>query len=407
MAPRAAIVTVGSELTEGLRLDTNTSEIARSLAPRGFHVTVAVSVGDDLTELADVLAALCADHELVVTTGGLGPTHDDITREAAAEALGLELLRDERLVRMLEPIVRRHAHSDAAQQVFSQALVLEGAEVIDPTTGTAPGLVVPTPGGLLALLPGPPSEMRGMLASLLERFELLRSEPRELGVVGLTESDAQVRAQGALTPFAGVTLTVLARPGDVRILLFDEGVGTERLDEAADAVADALGEHCYSSSGETLQQAVVRLATTHGMTLAAAESCTGGMVGAALTEGAGSSAAFLGSAVTYSNDAKVALLGVSPETLKRHGAVSEETALAMAEGARDRFGSDVAVAVTGIAGPDGGTAEKPVGLVWFAIATAEGTKAVERRFSGSSREAVRLRATATALDLLRREVLRP
>lgn len=403
---RAAIVTVGSELTEGLRIDTNTAEIARALAPRGFRVSIAASVGDDVTRLAELLANLCADHDLVVTTGGLGPTHDDITREAASRALGRPLVRDRRLTTLLEPVIARHKDPEAASQVLNQADVIEGAEVIDPTTGTAPGLVVPAPAGFLALLPGPPSEMRPMLAAVAGRYPMSRAEPHDLGVVGLTESDAQVRAQRALEPYGGVALTVLARPGDVRVLLLDDGAGSEVLAAASSDVARALGDHCYSEDGASIEEVVVREAARRGVMLACAESCTGGLVGAALTEVAGASACFLGSVVTYSDAAKSDLLGVKPDALNQHGAVSEQVARQMAEGARTVLGADTAVAVTGIAGPDGGSADKPVGLVWFALASDCGTEAVDRRFSASSRTAVRARATATALDLLRREVLR-
>lgn len=405
MDRRAAIVTVGSELVEGLRLDTNTAEIARSLGPLGFRVTAALSVGDDAGALAEWLRTLTTVNDLVVTTGGLGPTHDDITREAASRALGLALVRDQRLVELLRPVQERHGDPAAAEQVLDQALVLPGAEVIDPTTGTAPGLVVPTAAGLLALLPGPPAEMRPMLAALLARFDQVRALPRELGVVGLTESDAQVRVQGVLQEFEDVGFTVLARPGDVRVLLLDEGVGADGLSNAATRVAVALGGHCYSTDGSSLETVVVRESLKRGVTLAVAESCTGGLVSAALTETPGSSAAFLGGVVSYSNDAKTESLAVPAGMLAQYGAVSEEVARAMAEGARERFGSDVAVSVTGIAGPEGGSAEKPVGLVWFGVATERETLALERRFLAGSRSAVRARATAFALDLLRREVL--
>lgn len=407
MPGTAAIITVGSELVEGLRVDTNTAEIARSLGPRGFTVTECVSVGDDIALLADLIGRLTASVSLVVVTGGLGPTHDDITREAASRALDAPLERDPRLVALLQPAVSRHLDAEAAQQVLTQADVLAGAEVMDPTTGTAPGLIAPTPAGHLVLLPGPPSEMRPMLARFLGRFPLVRAEAAELGVVGLGESDAQVRTQRALAAHPGIALTVLARPGDVRVLLLDDGAGAEGLAAAAHSVAEALGPSCYTTTGETLEQALVQAAMTAGVSLATAESCTGGLVGGAITEVAGSSAVYRGGVVSYSNEAKASLLGVPEGLLAEYGAVSEPVARAMAEGARVRLGADVAVSVTGIAGPDGGTADKPVGLVWFAVASRSGTEVHEKRFQGGSRSSVRMRAVATALDLLRLEVLRP
>lgn len=406
MADRSAvIITVGSELVEGLRLDTNTAEVARALAPRGFRVVEALSIGDDLELLAETLGRLVARFDLVLCTGGLGPTHDDITAEAAARAVGKRLERNERLVMLLEPVVARHRDDEAAEQVLRQAMIIEGAEVIEPTTGTASGQVVKTPAGLLVLLPGPPTEMRGMLDRFAERYELVHAKPRELGVVGLGESDAQVLAQRALGD-AAVGLAVLSRPGDVRVILLDEGAGLDGVERAVADVADALGEYCYATDGATLQATVMREAIDRGVKIAAAESCTGGMVCAALTEFAGSSASFVGGVVSYHNDAKADIIEVPRHTLDTYGAVSEQTAAAMAEGVARRLGADIAVSVTGIAGPGGGTPEKPVGLVWFGLTTPEGTSTEKREFSPTSRESIRLRATATALDLLRRAVLR-
>lgn len=401
----AAIVTIGSELVEGLRIDTNTAEIARALGPRGLRVREALSVGDDKNLLAAHLKRLGAAYDLVITTGGLGPTHDDVTRDAASLAFGLPLAEDSRLLKLLEPAFRRHRDPRAAEQVLVQARVLKGAEVIDATTGTAPGLIVQTDGGVVALLPGPPSEMRPMLHALLERYPLVRAEPHEIGVVGLTESDAQVTAQSALQGHSGVGLTVLARPGDVRVLLLDEGAGAQGLSDAAAAVCRALGDRVYSDDGAPLQEIVIREAASRGMTLTVAESCTGGMIAAALTEIPGASEVLRGGVVAYSNSAKTDLLGVHTETLASQGAVSARTAEEMAAGARNRLCAQIAVSVTGIAGPDGGSEDKPVGLVWFGISSERGTRSVSRHFPATSRDAVRLRSTATALDLLRLEVL--
>lgn len=406
MSRSAAIVTVGSELTLGLRIDTNTAEVARALTPRGFKVAEAVSVSDDVGLLIGLLRRLTAAYELVIVTGGLGPTHDDITRQAASEALGVQLVRDARLERLLGPTIARYAVPDAGARVLVQADVLPGAEVIDPTTGTAPGLIIPTAAGCLVLLPGPPSEMRPMLSTCLSRYPVAQVEPREIGVAQATESDAQAIVDGALGDRAGIGFTILARPGDVRVILTDEGAGETRLDEAVSTAAAALGDRCYSVDGSTLSSVVIREACSCGLTIASAESCTGGMVSAALTDVAGSSAVFLGGVVSYSDDAKQGLLGVPKDALEQYGAVSEQVAIAMAEGARDRFGSAVSVSITGIAGPGGGSPEKPVGTVWFALAGRERpTVSFVRRFHGTSRQSIRDRATSTALDTLRRAVI--
>jgi len=405
----AAIVTIGSELVEGLRIDTNTAEIARDVSRFGFRVDEAISVGDDETVLADTLRRLVHVHPMVVVTGGLGPTHDDVTRDAAAAALGITMEADPALTAFLQPFLARHSDPRSAAQVLTQAFVLQGAEVLPPTNGTAAGQVVPTPAGSLVLLPGPPREMRPMLARVLDRFTPDRAEPRELGVTGLAESDVQHAAQTALAAFDGIQLTVLAKPGDVRVILLDDGAGEAALDRAANAIAAEVGAPCYSTDGSTLAETIVAEAAAREVTIAVAESCTGGLVAAALTDVPGSSAVFLGGAVTYSNAAKSRLLSVDPEDLKFFGAVSREVAQQMAEGALDAFGADIAVSVTGIAGPAGGSNEKPVGTVWFGVASrvGEGVDAqASVAWNGASREAIRARAASSALNLIRREVLK-
>lgn len=407
IAPRtAAVVTVGSELTEGLRVDTNTAEIARDLQRFGFRVAETVSVGDDESLLAQQFSRLCAQHALVVCTGGLGPTHDDVTRDAAAGALSRTMAPDDALVTFLERFIGRQSQPGAAELVMSQALVIEGAEVLVPENGTAAGQVCDTPGGQLLLLPGPPREMRPMLARFLRRFSAVRAEPVELGVSGMPESDVQLVAQGVLAAHAGIALTILAKPGDIRVILLDEGAGADALADAGRGIASALGDACYSSDGSSLAETLVHEAARRRITLATAESCTGGMVASAITDVPGASEVFTGGVVAYANTAKTGLLGVSPSILERFGAVSEETARAMAEGARERLGADIAVSTTGIAGPAGGTADKPVGLVWFALATASDTHAEKRVMTGASRDAIRARSTSTALELLRKAVLR-
>jgi nicotinamide-nucleotide amidase len=258
-----------------------------------------------------------------------------------------------------------------------------------------------------------------MLEALLSRYPLTRAAPRHLGVVGMTESDAQVRVERAISGISGVGFTILARPGDVRVILTDLGAGSSGLERAAVVAQGALGDCCYASDGSSLAETVVRAATERGLTVGLAESCTGGMVAAALTDVPGASRVLLGSVVSYSDEAKTALLGVPPELLQRHGAVSAECVEAMAVGVRAALDTpDVAVAVSGVAGPGGGSAAKPVGTVWFGVLSADHhlpndavSEAVPRsnqfrRDLGSAgRDLVRARATAIALDCLRRSVL--
>ncbi|MBW6468542.1 MAG: nicotinamide-nucleotide amidohydrolase family protein [Coriobacteriia bacterium] len=405
--PTAAIVAVGTELVAGIRVDTNGAEVAGALAAAGYLTTRREILPDEVEVLAERIAALVNSHELVVVTGGLGPTHDDVTREAAAAALGLHLGTDSVIETRLQPVLARHRIPDAAAQVLRQAHVLEGARVLMPERGTAPGQLVPSARGHLLLLPGPPHELRPMLAEALRSLGRgARVEPRVIGCVGIAESDAQVTAQKIIAPHPGIGLTVLARPALVDIVLIDEGVTSDELDLVTREIAEALGEACYSRAGATLEQAVVERASARRVTISLAESCTGGSIAAALTSVPGASSVFLGSVVTYADDMKRGLLGVGAETLRDHGAVSAETACEMASGVRELTGADVALAVTGIAGPTGGSTAKPVGTVWFAVAS--GTDVVQERhhFSGD-REIVRARATATGLDLLRRALPPP
>jgi nicotinamide-nucleotide amidase len=407
MTPRAAspataaVVTVGTELVSGIAVDTNTAEIALALARADVEVREAVSIGDDVAFLAATLRRLVADLDLVVVTGGLGPTHDDITREAACAALGLSCTRDEAVERRLRASTVRHTDPRARERMLVQADILDGARVIPAVKGTAPGQVVPTPRGSLVLLPGPPREMRPLLASFVSEIAGASPEPYVLRTAGMAESDVQLVASDVLGDRSDIALTVLAKLGDVRVILFGRGASASQLRQAGEEIAARLGDAVYSTDGSTLPQAVLALARTRGATIALAESCTGGLVSAALTDIPDASDVFAGSVVSYANGVKSGVLGVPDAMLARHGAVSEEVARAMAEGVREITGATFSVAVTGIAGPTGGSTDRPVGTVWFALASPAGTTAFLRTFTGD-RDAVRERSTATALDTLRR-----
>lgn len=401
--PTAAIVTVGTELTSGLRRDTNGGEIARALSDAGYAVASLCSLPDDMAAVEAILKTLTSTHALVVVTGGLGPTHDDITREAASQALGRPLVRDEAIAARLQQLALRHKEPRARAQMSRQADVLQGATVLPAVAGTAPGQVVPTPAGSLVLLPGPPNEMRPLLAHALENASPA-AKPVRLRCVGITESDAQHRVEPVIAGLH-VDLTLLASPDDVEVVLFPHDGDASDLDAAADAARSALGTACYSDDGSSLPEVVLALARTKGWRLACAESCTGGLLAAALTDVPGASDVFAGGIVAYANDVKSRLLGVPDGMLAQFGAVSSQTAEAMAEGALREGEATLAVSTTGVAGPGGGTDEKPVGLVWFGIADTEGrVRSFERHFGGD-RDMVRRRATATALDLLRHRLI--
>ena len=401
--PTAAVVTVGTELTTGLRQDTNSTEVTRSLTEAGFRVLETRSVPDDLPQVESALRALASSCDLIVVTGGLGPTHDDITREAASQALGRPLVRDEYVAEALRDLAVRHEHAGARTDMFRQADVLEGADVLAAVTGSAPGQSITVGSTRVVLLPGPPGEMRPLLARVLADYDPA-IPPARLRCTGITESDAQQVVQAAIAGF-DVDLTLLAAPGDVEVVLFPREDAPADLEPATTAALAALGHFCYSTDGSSLAEVVIQRAIAAGEGIATAESCTGGMIAAALTDVPGASATYVGGVVAYANEVKMAALDVPPGLLAQFGAVSEETARAMVEGALALPGATLAVATTGIAGPDGGSTGKPVGLVWIALGVQGGPVVASAHKLRGDRAAVRHRAMLIALDLLRRELM--
>ncbi|MBN1192269.1 MAG: nicotinamide-nucleotide amidohydrolase family protein [Coriobacteriia bacterium] len=399
-APTAAIVTVGTELTTGLRRDTNGGDIALTLSEAGYDVRMISALPDEVEVVESSLRALIGLYDILVVTGGLGPTHDDITREAAARALGRDIHRDPSLTDALERAASVHEQPKARTQMLRQADVIDGAIVLPTAAGTAPGQLVETDRTTVILLPGPPNEMRPLLAAALEG----RSRPNpavRLKCTDITESDAQQLVEPAIASYR-VDLTLLAAPGDIEVILYGRDGDPTDLGPAAAAARTALGDACYSDDGSTLAATVLRLAHDTGEHLSCAESCTGGLIAAAITDVPGSSEVFCGGVVAYANDAKTRLLDVPPEVLAEHGAVSEHTARAMARGALALPGATLSVATTGVAGPGGGSDSRPVGLVWFAVAHVDGRIETEERRLSGSRELIRHRATLAALNLLRR-----
>lgn len=413
----ARILTVGSELLGDL-VDTNGPEVARRLTARGFRVRGLAAVPDDLDLLASELGRALSAGGLVVATGGLGPTHDDVTRDAAARATGRELREDPELrARLHAAALARGAGPPAASE--RQALVLEGAELVPNDHGTAPGQVQPVPGGVLVLLPGPPGELFPMLPAALAAAESCLAEAglsppgeaaleAELRMAGLGESEAARRIDeddvlAAALARGDLAHSWLARPGDVSLRL--RSPHRDVLERAVAAAATALAPHVYSTDGRSLAEVVVPVLAERFETLTAAESCTGGLLAAALTSVPGCSQVFRQGIVAYGAEAKARLLGVAPQALEQRGAVSSEVAEAMAAGARRLAGADWAVALTGYAGPATEGRDEPVGLVHLGLAHPDGrVESVERHFGGS-RDAIRQRAVQAALDLLRRRLL--
>ena len=368
------------------------------------------AVEDDVGRLSRLLAAAMRDAEVVVVTGGLGPTEDDRTREALAQALESPLVRDPAMVRHIESLFTARGRTPTPRQAL-QAERPEGSAWIPNPLGSAPGVLVVRDGLVLAALPGVPAEMRVMfettVAPALAGRSRVALRRRTLAIGGRPESyvDDLVRD---LYHAEGVETTILASSGTVELLLTatgaDEAQARERLASVDDAMRARLGEDLIGADGETLASAVGGLLASRAQTLATAESCTAGMLGAAITAVPGSSAWYRGGFVAYADDLKTSLGAVPPELIHRHGAVSAEVARALAAGARALARADFALAITGIAGPGGGTAEKPVGLVYIALDDG-GEGAVRRLDWPGDRELIRKRAVAAALDLLRRRLL--
>jgi len=414
--PVAAVVAVGSELLTLGRTDTNSPYIAARLQQRGIRVAFTSVVTDELANLTEALSHALSRASLVVCTGGLGPTDDDRTRDAAAAVLGRTLHEDAAVV---EAIRARFGRRGLAMPVINrrQALVPAGGLVVPNERGTAPGLWIPADDRAVLLLPGPPREMMPMLEHALDtlvgpRFGVGTAVQRALVIAGRSESWVDEQAQPLYAAWRDehppVATTILASAGVVELHLSAHGPDPAalglRLDAALAALAARFGDDVVNTDGASLEATIGRLLSARGWTVAAAESCTGGLVTARLTDVPGASGWVDRAAVTYSNTAKIADLGVTPELIAAHGAVSEPVAQAMAEGLRARAGVDVTVAVTGIAGPGGGTPDKPVGTVCFAVSGPDGSQVRTVRFAGD-RAAIRAFSATAALDLLRRYVV--
>jgi competence/damage-inducible protein CinA-like protein len=409
--PRGFVVVTGSELVRGDRRDLNGPFLASELMRLGLEPARISIVGDDPAELETALReGLEAD--LCCVSGGLGPTHDDRTVELVARAAGRELVVDAELEAEIESISRAIAerldrpYADFAQGVRKQATLVDGSLVLG-IAGTAPALVLETERGAVVVLPGPPSELQRLWPRALEskpvRKVLSRArEPdrRVLRFYGASESEIARALEESGGEGDGVTATICARGFEIHVDLFVEEEGRARADELVAGLRERAGRHLFVEDERPVEALVLEACRERGLTLATAESSTGGLVAARLTSVPGSSDVFLGAVVAYADEVKARELDVPAEMLERHGAVSAEAAAAMAEGARARLGADVAVAVTGIAGPGGGTPQKPVGLVYLHAEGPESSLARRLDLPGD-REAIRARTTVAALHLVR------
>ena len=412
---RAAIIAVGSELLTPLRLDTNSLFVTEQLNTLGIDVVLKAVAGDDRVELAQMFRMALARVDLVVLTGGLGPTDDDVTREVVAGALGRALTEDAGITGRMRARFAARGYTGSMPEINRrQAMVPAGARVIENERGSAPGLWLEEADAAVVLLPGPPRELRPMLLALVAGPLRARAAGaplirRVIKIAGVIESQTDEALQPLYREWEGrsprINATILAALGQIELYLSTQAVSADEaasaLDLAVRQVDEVMGENVFSRDGKSMEAVVGDLLTSRAYRIALAESCTGGLLTSRLTDVAGSSRYVERAVVAYANDAKTEWLGVSPALIAEHGAVSEPVAQAMAEGVRSRADVDVGVGVTGIAGPGGGSPEKPVGTVAIAAVTPSATRTRLFRFHGE-REHVKFQASQAALDMVRR-----
>ena len=413
--PRAAIIAVGSELLTPLRLDTNSLFITEQLNTLGIDVVLKAVAGDDRGELVELFRAALARVDLVVFTGGLGPTDDDVTREVVASTLGRALTEDTAITERMRVRFTARGYKGPMPEINRrQAMVPVGARVIENERGSAPGLWLEKGDAVVLLLPGPPRELKPMLLALVEGplraraagAPLLRRVVRIAGVIESQTDEALqplYREWAANTP--RVNATILAALGQIELHLWTQAATSDEaaatLDRAVQGIGRVMGDNVFSTDGRSMEVVVGDLLVGRGYRIALAESCTGGLLTSRLTDVPGSSRYVERGVIAYANEAKTELLDVDPAVIAAHGAVSEPVAQAMAEGVRSRAGVDVGVGVTGIAGPGGGSAEKPVGTVAIAAVAPSAARSRMYRFHGE-REHVKFQASQAALDMVRR-----
>ncbi len=411
LSTQAYIISTGTELLLGDVVETNSVFISRRLASMGIRVVGKSVVGDSRSSLEKAFRLGLEMGDIVIATGGLGPTRDDITKEVACEVMGCSLeLRPEEVARIREFFKRRNR--DMPESNLRQAMFPPEARVLSNPRGTAPGMFLEKDGRTVILLPGPPREMQPMFSEEVE--PLLRQKlgekmglvkTRVIKVIGPGESKVEEMIKEFLDGPRGVSIALLAEEGEIHVRVTCEGEGLEQVETRVAALetglVKALGQNVFGYDDDTLASVVSCMLRERGLRVAFAESCTGGLLAKMVTDLPGSSNIFWGGVVSYSNEAKIQILGVSPSTLASFGAVSPETAGEMAQGIRSRSGADIGIGITGIAGPDGGTLEKPVGLVYMGLADANRVLTKELRLTGG-RESIRTLTAKSALDWLRR-----
>jgi nicotinamide-nucleotide amidase len=409
---KAEIIAIGSELLTPDNIDTNSLYLTHQLNEAGWEVHLKTIVGDNRDDIVAVLRAALQRSDLAILSGGLGPTEDDLTRTAVATVLNRPVSIDEGILEILRQrfIARGFRMAKINER---QAEVIQGAEVLDNPLGTAPGMWLEKKGRYIVLLPGPPRELKRIFEdSVLPKIGKLgggmRLAYKSFHVTGITESELDSQIAPIYTAYPQVRTTILAGTRHIAIRLYRWAKSSEEpadLEELASKIQATLGDAIFATGGEAMEEVIGRQLTESGRTIAVAESCTAGMLGMNITRVPGSSNYFRGGILCYSNEAKMELCGVPPELLQKHGAVSAEVAEALARGVRKELHSDIGLSITGIAGPGGGTAAKPVGLVYIGISDGTHTESRHRIMPGD-RESIRERSTYLALSWLRRFLMR-
>lgn len=409
----AELVSVGTEILMGSILNSNTRYLAEKCAMLGFNLYYQVTVGDNYSRMKDVIKTALDRSDLVILTGGLGPTEDDLTKEACAELMGMELVEDGHTRTLIENFFKGNIYKEIPENNWKMTTVPMGATVLDNHNGMAPGLILEKDGKTAILLPGPPDELyplfEGQVVPYLQKRQNACLVSRTLKICGIGESRVEDKLLDLIDSQTNPTLATYAKVGEVHLRITARADSREEaaalLEPVTVEVRRRLGGAVYTDrEEETLEEAVVSLLKETGLTICTAESCTGGMISARLVNVPGVSDVFMEGLVTYSNEAKIRLLEVKEDTLKAHGAVSSETAREMAEGGVRAAGTGVCISVTGLAGPDGGSPEKPVGLVYMACCV-KGETAVERWQFRGNRGKIREQSVMKALDLVRRRLL--
>lgn len=407
----AEIIAVGSELLTPDKTDTNSLWLTEKLNEIGIEVKLKTIVGDDRTRLEETMADALRRSDIVISTGGLGPTEDDVTREISARAAGKELVFKQEVLEEIKERFRSFGR-EMPETNRRQAFIIEGSTVLPNPNGSAVGMLYETGGKFFVILPGPPRELKPMfenfvLPKLRERAGEIFVKRRILRVAGLGESAVDEKISPIYLQYKNPQTTILFNRSEIEIHLTAQGKTESEVDallsEVAAKIADALGSSVFAMNGETMEQVIGKLLTESNKTLSVAESCTGGLIAERITEVSGSSAYFIEGVVAYANEAKTRTLDVPRQLIEMHGAVSGEVAEAMADGMRRRAQTDYAVSITGIAGPNGGTTEKPVGLVFIGLSSEQKTKSIKINLPGD-RYLIRWRASQAALDFLRRTI---